>query len=163
MTISPATRLRRFALEVFGRLPVRLRRLTVQAISPHYVLGAVCVLRHGDEVLFLRSRHARNGWTLPGGLMARGERPREALARELCEELGLELDLADHPTLTLVEPGDRRVDLIFEVTVASRPTVRVDGTEILEARWVAPVAAQLDETTAYALDELARVSRPTRP
>jgi 8-oxo-dGTP pyrophosphatase MutT (NUDIX family) len=153
--------LRRLALEVFGRLPAPLRRVAVQILTPHYVLGAVAVLRHEDEVLFVRSRHARSGWMLPGGLLGRGETPREAVRRELREELGLELDTAELPTVTLVYPDHRRVDLVFEVRLEQRPAVRVDGTEALAADWLTPDTSLADETALQALAVLA--GRPFAP
>jgi 8-oxo-dGTP pyrophosphatase MutT (NUDIX family) len=124
------------ALRVFAVLPNIVRRHVVRAISPHYVLGAVCVIRHGDDVLMLRQRHD-NGedWALPGGLLQRGELPREGLAREVEEEIGLQLDLPQEPTHVIVIPGLRRVDLAYVVDVAERPTISPDGVEVLRAQW----------------------------
>ncbi len=158
------TRGRELVLEVFGRLPGPCRRLLVQVFAPHFTVGAVVVLRHQDDVLMLRSRHARGGWALPGGLLQRGEAPRDALRRELREELRLDLDvdLDEHPTLTLVEPTVRRVDLIYEVRVGSRPSVRVDGTEALEARWAPMSTLCPDDTAGDALVALAQQARRHR-
>ena len=150
------TQLRRVALELFGRLPGPLRRIAVRLLTPHYVLGAVVALRHGDEVLMLHSRHVRFGWTLPGGLMRGGETPREALERELREELRLEVRLDPEATVVVVDPTARRVDFVFEHHLTERPAVHVDGTEVLEARWL-PVSSQLcDDIAREALTRLAR-------
>lgn len=146
MSVVP-NRLHKLALEVFGRLPGRLRRLVVQVLTPHYVLGAVLVLRHEDNVLFVRSRHARSGWSLPGGLMQRGETPGDAIRREVCEELGLDIEVDEQPTLTLIDPQCRRVDLVYEIPVAVPPAVRVDGTEAVAACWL-PTGTELEDPTA---------------
>ena len=150
------TQLRRLALEVFGRLPGPLRRLVVRLFSPRYVLGAVVALRQGEDVLLLHSRHSRFGWTLPGGLMAAGETPREALDRELREELRLELDLDADAAVVIVDPHARRVDFVFELYVTERPQVYVDGTEVLEAEWFAVASSPCDDIAREALTRLAR-------
>jgi ADP-ribose pyrophosphatase YjhB (NUDIX family) len=149
------TGLRRAALEVFGRLPAPLRRLVVRVLTPHYVMGAVLALRQGDEVLMLHARHVRFGWTLPGGLMRGGETPREALDRELREELRLEVDLDADATVVIVDPSERRVDFVFERHVTERPEVHVDGTEVLEARWLPLTSELCDDIARDALTRLA--------
>ena len=149
------TRLRRAALLVFGWLPSPLRRLVVRVITPHYVLGAVLALRHDDQVLMLHTRHVRFGWILPGGLMQTGETPREALDRELREELELEVDLDTEATVVIVDPVARRIDFVFERHVVERPQLRIDGTEVMEARWL-PVTSELcDDIARDALTRLA--------
>lgn len=143
-------RLHKLALEVFGLLPGRVRRLVVRIITPHYAVGAVLVLRHEDNVLFLRSRHNRAEWSLPGGLLQRGERPREAIRREVCEELRLDIEVDEQPTLTLVDPACRRIDLVYELPVIAPPSVRVDGTETLAACWL-PIDTELEDPAAVAV------------
>ena len=138
------TLLRRFALEVFGRLPVPLRRSAVRVITPRYVLGVVLALRHGDDVLMLRARHVRFGWTLPGGLVQTGEQPREALVRELQEELRLDVHVPPEAAVVVVEPQARRVDFVFELRVEARPQVTIDHMEVLETRWL-PVTSELSD------------------
>lgn len=57
------------------------------------------LLRHGDEFLLCHRRADRpwypDVWDLPGGHVEAGERPGEALVRELAEELGIEVDVPD--------------------------------------------------------------------
>ncbi|HEU4911598.1 MAG TPA: NUDIX hydrolase [Actinomycetes bacterium] len=138
----------KLALRTFSRLPGWARRRVVRAVSPHYVLGASCVLRHGDEVLMLRQRHDAPGeWALPGGLLERGELPRDGLAREIEEELGLTLALPAEPTHVHVSPPLRRVDLAFVVDVDDKPVPEPDGVEVLEVRWV-PLTEVSEDTPA---------------
>lgn len=145
---------RRLALGAFRRAPRFLRRAAVRLVSPHYVLGAVCVLRHRDHVLLVRQRHdVEDGWSLPGGLLRRGELPAAGLARELAEELDLVVRLGEQPTLTLVVPHRKRVDLVFEVRVEHRPEVTVDGLEVVRAEW-RPVA---DSGATLATAEILRL------
>lgn len=149
--------LRRQALRIYRWAPYPLRRWIVRAVAPRYVVGAVCVVRHGQDVLLLRQRqHA--GWTLPGGLLTHGEQPQDAVRREIAEELGLDLQVPRHPAVTVVVPASRRIDLVYVVDIGedrTRPPVRVDRTEVLEASWRRP-GSDVRGPTRRVLDEVAR-------
>ncbi|MFZ5870723.1 MAG: NUDIX hydrolase [Actinomycetota bacterium] len=123
------------ALVAFRRLPAVVRRSLVSAGTPGFTVGAVCALEHGDHMLFLRQPH-RAGWSLPGGLLGRGESPREAVVREVREETGLEVEVG-LPVTTHVNARVRRVDVIYAISVPSRPEVSPGG-EAKDARWLLP-------------------------
>jgi 8-oxo-dGTP diphosphatase len=126
----------RIGLIGFGRMPHVVQRWVVRVASPSYTVGALLVLEHEGHVLVLRQLH-REGWTLPGGLLAHGETPAEGVVREVGEELGLTVDLDpdnDLPAATLVEPHSQRVDVIFHRRVDARPTVRPRG-EAFRVTW----------------------------
>jgi 8-oxo-dGTP diphosphatase len=61
-----------------------------------WVVAAALVRADGKLLLHRRPREKRHGglWEFPGGKVEAGETPALALARELAEELGLELDTA---------------------------------------------------------------------
>jgi ADP-ribose pyrophosphatase YjhB (NUDIX family) len=123
------------ALTVFRRLPGPVRRGLVRAGTPGYTVGAVLVVEHEGSVLVLRQPH-RPGWSLPGGLLDRGEAPHRGVERELREETGLVVRVG-LPATTQVDPRLRRVDVIYRLRVAERPAVRPGG-EAQEARWLTP-------------------------
>jgi len=123
------------ALSTFRRLPPPVRRALVKAGTPGFTVGAVCILEHGDQVLFLRQPH-RHGWSLPGGLLDRGESPREAVVRELWEETGLRIEVG-LPVTTQVNARVKRVDVIYRIQVDEVPEV-APGGEAREARWLRP-------------------------
>ncbi len=123
----------RLALESFRRLPARARRIVVRAGTPSYTVGAVCAVVRDDTVLLLRQRH-RDGWTMPGGLLDRGEDCDAAMRRELAEELRLEVD-PGLPVTTLVDPVARRVDIVYRIEAYDGIEPRPRG-EAIEAAWV---------------------------
>jgi 8-oxo-dGTP diphosphatase len=127
---------------------------------PKYIIGAVVLVRNSDgrnsdgndvdRILLIRQPPG-HGWSIPGGLMDRGEAPVEAAARELSEEVGIVIDPADLTAMApsaIVHTYGRWVDCVFEARVpADTPTV-VDGGEVLEAKW-------------YRLDTLPPLTVPT--
>ena len=147
--------LRRLALRTFRALPRPLRILAVRIIAPNHTVGALCFLERDDgRVLLLRQWH-RDGWTLPGGLLNRGEDPARAVVREVREETGLGVEV-EMPFATLVAPGSRRVDVLFHVPVPGEVAVRVDG-EAVSADWLLPQdAGEVDEPTAASFAAFAR-------
>ena len=154
---------RRTALKAFGRLPRGLRRRIVRYAMPRYTVGCLAVLRDRDRFLILRQWH-RPGWTLPGGLLHRGELPGDGLRRELHEELGVDLTPGT-PAATLVDPMARRVDLIFAFDLAPGTAVTPRSDEIEQARWSDVDDPGLSPATrqAFALlaeCESARIQRP---
>lgn len=129
------------ALLGFRKIPGPLKRTLVRAGTPSYTVGAVCLVEHDGEVLMLWQPH-RLGWTLPGGLLGRGEEPADAVRREVHEEVGLDIEPGD-PVGVGVHASTQQVDVIYRVRVATRPHVEL-ATEARKAQWWRP--ADLDET-----------------
>ncbi|MGW7686937.1 NUDIX hydrolase [Kribbella sp. NPDC054772] len=87
------------------------------------VPAAYVVVRRGDEVLMLlraNTGYMDGYWAVPAGHVERGEAAVEAAVRELREEVGLEVDVADLVPLTAMhrtggngDPIDERVDFFF--------------------------------------------------
>lgn len=152
-------RLHLLLLKVFRRLPTRARRAAIHAITPSYYVGAIALVERDDGArLFVRHTYRRR-WGVPGGLVARGEDPRDAVRREAREEVGLRIELLGEPGV-VVDPESRRVDVVF----AARPADGADpdavsprSPEIAECRWfAADDLPPLQHETAGALVTLAR-------
>jgi 8-oxo-dGTP diphosphatase len=149
---------RKLGFAVFGRLPRRARVLAVRAGTPGFTVGALVLLqRSGDpsSVLLVHQRHTRQ-WALPGGLLRRGEGAPEALRREVLEELGLALEIVQtaHAVGVLVDPGPRRVDVLFACTLAAdAPTPVPAHVEVSDVQWCS--FGSLPGTTAITAQVLA--------
>lgn len=126
----------RLLLDVFARLPRRLRRQVVRTIAPSYNVGAICVIERSDGHVILIKQRYRQRWGLPGGLLARGEQPAAAAVREVREEIGIDVELTSDPAV-FVDPHVRRVDVIYR----ARPTAGNDAApeptspEITDVGW----------------------------
>lgn len=123
------------ALVGFRALPGRLQRTLVRAGTPSYTVGAVCLIEHEGEVLLLWQPH-RHGWSLPGGLLGRGEEPHAAVIREVQEEVGLSIDPGEACAVR-VQATTQQVDVIYRVRVTTRPDLTL-ATEARKARWYPP-------------------------
>lgn len=120
------------ALLAFRITPGPVKRAVVRTMTPSYTVGAVCVIEHDGEFLVLWQPH-RRGWSLPGGLVGKGEEPADAVRREVREEVGLDIDPGD-PVTVRVDPLEQGVDVVFRVRLDRKPEVAL-ATEARKARW----------------------------
>lgn len=109
--------------------------------------GRVLMARHGDDGL----------WATPGGGVDPGERPEEAVVRELREELAIEVEVRGlvgvfgGPEYRTVYPNGHEVAYViamYACTLASGTPVP-DGDEITDYRWVAEHEVDGLTTTAW--------------
>ncbi len=130
-------RLHTTLLQVYRRLPVRARRRVVRTMAPTFTVGSMCIIERADGALLLVRHVYRQRWGVPGGLLERGEDPRDAALREAGEEVGLDIELVGEPVV-VVDAEPRRVDIVFRarpVPGSDDGDVRPLSPEIVEARW----------------------------
>lgn len=146
-------------LTVFRWLPPPVRRGLVRAGTPSFTVGAVCAIDHDGVLLVLRQPH-RHGWTLPGGLLERGETATQAVVRELFEETHLRVEVGV-PLTVKVNPRVRRIDVLFRIAVDTRPHAYAGG-EATDVQWLRPeeVMPTADGPTREVLALLARAMAP---
>lgn len=146
----------RLALLMFRRMPRKVQRRIVIAVSPRYTLGALVVVRNdAGDLLLVRQSYTR-GWSLPGGLLGRHEPPVHAAARELAEETGLRIapeGLAPAQPNALPQARYHWIDFIYLARLGdTEGELRRDGTEIAELGWFPPGALPpLSRSTGYIL------------
>jgi 8-oxo-dGTP diphosphatase len=97
--------------------------------------GLVLVARRGD------GQHLPGAWEFPGGKIADGEEPAEAVLRELREETGLTAADATPLLVFVHDYPDRRLRFHVFVVTGALGEVATDGGRAFE--WVAP--SSLDE------------------
>jgi 8-oxo-dGTP diphosphatase len=150
-----------------GTVPtVALVREALAAYRPHRMqrVAAYGLALRDDAVLLTRNspRGPHPGlWNLPGGGIEHGEQPRDAVARELAEETGLEAEVGEIVTVENVSlrgtaPSGRdeelhSVGIVYDVTVppdAEPKVVETDGTTD-EAAWVPIADVESGATPTY--------------
>lgn len=124
-------------------------------------LGVLVALWHDGRVLMVRNSY-RPGTGLPAGGVRRGEDPRQAAVRELREEVGVRVPADVLRFVTDVEIRyESKLDLcrVFELTLETRPEIRIDRREVVWAGWMRPEEALDADPAPHARAYLERERR----
>ena len=117
------------------------------------VLVVAGVLFEGDAVLLTQRKagsHLAGHWELPGGKIEPREDPRAALARELREEIGVEVVVgAPFEVTSHAYPEKHVLLLFFEVTLAPG-SPRPRAIDVADLRWAR--TQELDDLSFPAAD-----------
>lgn len=106
------------------------------------VIGHALIRDPQKRVLLLETRY-KPDWELPGGVVEPGEPPRRGTAREITEELGIEVEIGQ-PALVDWMPEylgwSDAIEFIFDLGVLdeSRRAAMRPGAEIRALHWVCP-------------------------
>lgn len=106
------------------------------------VLVVACALVDADGRILLAQRPEGKAlaglWEFPGGKLEIGERPEDALIRELKEELGITVKHACLAPLTFASHAYEDFHLLMPLYVCRRWEGDVDGREGQALAWVRP-------------------------
>ena len=87
----------------------------VQVVGAAILQGGTCLVAQRSAAMPLPLK-----WEFPGGKLEPGEDPREALAREIREELGLEIEVGAWLGRGASVDGGRRIELdVFEAALVA--------------------------------------------
>lgn len=101
------------------------------------VVGAV-IVDSGEVLCAQRSQEGNlpGKWEFPGGKIEKGESPREALSREILEELGVEVEIGNVITSTEYEYDFAVVSLTtFYCSLVSTKPIALEHNQI---KWLQP-------------------------
>lgn len=138
----------------------RLATLVYRQTRPHYTAGvAAVILNEQEQVLVVEHVfHPEHPWGLPGGWVDRREALETAIAREMQEELQLNIEILMTLSVQIVPNYPNHIDIAY-LCVPLNPVGRL-STELLGHRW-----ADLDDLPdvprfhAFALDTLVRMKQ----
>ncbi len=107
-----------------------------------FVLVAACALVDADGRVLLARRPPgkpmAGRWEFPGGKVEPGERPEQALIREMKEELGIDVREACLSPLTFASHAYEEFQLLMPLWVCRRWDGMVTPKEGQEVAWVRP-------------------------
>lgn len=112
---------------------------------------AAAVIRDGDR-FFATARgygEFKGWWEFPGGKLEPGETPQQALVREICEELGVTIEVGAR--VDTVEYDYPAFHLSMDCFLCTVTRGEIELREALAARWL-PLSA-LDEVRWLPADE----------
>ncbi len=132
----PACAARLVRAEVEGRERARCAACSfVWYENPAPVAGGIVLDGSGAVLLVRRAFEPHRGaWALPAGFQEHDETPREAAAREVHEESGLEVEVGDLFDLVFVPGGRRSVNLAIFLCRPTGGFLR-GGDDVLDAAW----------------------------
>jgi ADP-ribose pyrophosphatase YjhB (NUDIX family) len=154
-------RIRRRGFRALRIVPAPVMDRLARLAMPAYMLGTVCRIEHDGNVLLVQPTY-RKAWGMPGGLLGRGEDPRDGVRREVREEVGVEVRLSGEP-IVVVDSRHRLVDFLFRGELAGGvgpEAVHPASSEIDEVAWM-PVehAARMVGGPAWMAEKLALYER----
>lgn len=106
--------------------------------------SAALALIDSDMVLVVKATY-KAFWTLPSGIVERGESPLTAALRETAEEVGIQLEpeQVEFETVVYSPPSDGFLDrfsFVFRASCDQQCELRLQAEEIEAAQWV-PIAS----------------------
>ncbi len=136
------------------------RKATRSQVYPEPTVGALIVNKEG-RILLTKSHKWFDKYTLPGGHIEVGETMKEAVIREVKEEVGLDVEVAEmllmQEAIFAEEFWKRKHFIFFDFLCKSRDQqVKLDGRELQEYVWEYPGAAfrlELDSFTRKTLEK----------
>ena len=101
------------------------------------VVAAAVVIEHGRVLLTQRKRgtHLEGLWEFPGGKVEDGEDPRDALARELREELGVEVEAGEILEVTFHRYEEKSVLLLFYAATRRAGSPEPRAIDVAAFQW----------------------------
>jgi 8-oxo-dGTP diphosphatase len=103
------------------------------------VVAAAVVVEEGRVLLTQRKAgtHLAGAWEFPGGKVEAGEDPREALRRELVEELGIAARVGDVVEVTFhrYDDADKAVLLLFYEAAREAGSPEPRAVDVAAFRW----------------------------
>jgi len=109
--------------------------------------GVRCVIVRDGKVLLVRHTYGSLFLTVVGGGIKKNETPKEAVIREVCEEVGLELTGINLVGIVQHDKEYKRDTIHVFLAKAMSTELRIDNSEIAEADW-------------YSLDEIPSTISP---
>lgn len=105
------------------------------------VLVVAAVLVEDGRVLLSQRKggtHLAGAWEFPGGKVEPGEDPRDALVRELAEELGIEAEVGEIVDVTFHRYAEKSVLLLFFEARRTSGSAEPRALDVADVAWTGP-------------------------
>jgi 8-oxo-dGTP diphosphatase len=108
-------------------------------MAPLVIVSAAVVVEGGRVLLTQRKRgsHLAGSWEFPGGKVEAGEDPRDALVRELREEVGVQIEAGDPVEVTYHRYPSKAVLLLFFEARRLPGSPEPRAIDVADVKWAA--------------------------
>lgn len=127
--------------------------------APAVLVAAAVLIEDGRVLLSQRKRgtHLELAWEFPGGKIEPGEDPRDALARELTEELGIRCTIGAPLEITFHRYPQKDVLLLFFEATRLPGSPEPSAVDVAAVKWARSDELNADEFPPADLAILERV------
>ncbi|MEA4974821.1 MAG: NUDIX domain-containing protein [Paludibacter sp.] len=132
-----------------------VKKINPEAFVPatkNYIVGVGAIVFHKHKLLVIKDRFS-TGYKLPGGHIEKNESIKDALAREVFEETGINIRFESIVNIGHFRNGQFGESNLYLVCTAQALSYEIkihDESEILDARWISPVTfLESEEVNAY--------------
>jgi 8-oxo-dGTP diphosphatase len=127
------------------------------------VVAAAVIIETGRVLLTQRKAgtHLAGAWEFPGGKVEAGEDPREALRRELREEIGIDARVGEIVEVTFhrYEEADKAVLLLFYEATREAGSPELQAIDVAAFRWAAREDLRIEDFPPADVGVLDKVRR----
>ena len=118
--------------KIWKKTPPTVRMRIVRTTQNTFTASAGALVTNSkNEILLLdHVLRPKSGWGIPGGFMNYGEQPEQTVAREIMEEVGLEIT---NIKMLRVRTISRHIEILFSAEAEGKPEVL--SREIKTAGW----------------------------
>lgn len=120
--------------KIWRKSPPFVRRLAVRLTQTSFTVsvGAIVTNDEGKVLLLDHVLRPASGWGIPGGFINEDEQPVDAVKREICEEIGLQIENVE---LIRAHTVRHHIEILFRARARGKGTVK--SREIREVKWFA--------------------------
>jgi len=106
---------------------------------PSVLVAAAVLIERGRVLLTQRKRgsHLEGAWEFPGGKVEPNEDPRDALAREMIEEVGVNVTVTEIVEVTFHRYEEKSVLLLFFEAARAEGSPEPRAIDVADVRWAA--------------------------
>ncbi len=124
--------IRNIAEKIWWLMPYYLRWRIVWLTQKKFTVSVVGIITNDKQEILILDHYFRlkYSWGLPGGFINRGEKPNDAIRREIKEETDLELE---NVNLIRVRNVGRHIEILFEAKGVGE--AKVSSREIRAVGW----------------------------
>jgi ADP-ribose pyrophosphatase YjhB (NUDIX family) len=129
---------------IWGKTPYFLRTRIIRATQPKFTVSVAAIITNAKTEVLLLDHVIRPffSWGIPGGFIAAGEQPENAVRREVFEETGLKIVNAE---MIRIRTINRHIEILFRARSEGEATIK--SREIKGLGWFA-VGAMPEQMSA---------------